>query len=166
VEWKTVADGLGVSFEVIELRKTLFASEWTFPHPEWYTGKVWIRLQPKRVNRHKNHELTVRWGEWSYRRVLNFEGHKKRSLSHTKRLPDCHWIRVEINPPCSLDYGIGAPPKPVIDINDGWTDDAAFAASLRQFLELCVLLSLNPVDLLLTLLAPAPVGAADVGQSP
>ncbi len=95
-----------------------FQSDWTFSHPAWFRGDVWLKVFPRLENVRQPHKYMVSWGRWVYEGDIEFKTEQPVILAFRKIAErESYPIQFQISPHAFVSSGRGTP---IVDINRGW----------------------------------------------
>jgi hypothetical protein len=97
--------------------------EFIYNFPSSYVGQIWMRAAAHQKKTDMRHRFKISWGPWYREFEERLELDRDTYFTHTKldnlSLP----IRVSVDPPCRISFGIGRPPSDNFrDINPYWID--------------------------------------------
>ena len=118
-KWMSWNDGAASIVDRLErqLGRT-FQSSWTFAHPAWFRGDVWLRVLPRLENIGQRHAYRIAWGRWEREGEHTFHAPDAVILAFRKIAEgESYPIHFAISPPAFVTSGRGAP---IVHVNKGW----------------------------------------------
>jgi TIR domain len=111
--------------EVSQLFARAPQPEWHHQHPQEHVGIVWVTVLHEAHNVGVEHRLTLRWGPYIRNVHWTPPSVEPVSFVHHKINPDVVTLHASVDPPATVTFGQGQPPRGhAINIDEGWTRSA------------------------------------------